>query len=90
MRLSQPYKSPNISGSDGEQTEGKKEEEEEGLRWLTQAPVVSKHKKGEWGWDGPLRAPIPPPTMLWPRREVERRNRREMGSKMAAERFFGK
>ena len=29
MRLSQPYKSPNISGSDGEQTKGKKEEEEE-------------------------------------------------------------
>ena len=48
MRLSQPYKSPNITGSDGEQTEGKKKEEEGGLRRLAQAPVVLKHK-GENG-----------------------------------------
>ena len=59
MRLSQPYKSPNISGADGEQTEERKEEEERGLRWLTQAPAVSKHKGKNGGWDSPLRAPIP-------------------------------
>ena len=53
MRLSQPYKSPNISGSDGEQTKGKKEEEEGGLRRLTQALVVLKHKgKDEEGQSG--------------------------------------
>ena len=90
MRLSQSYKSPNISGSDGEQTEGKKEEEGGGLRRLTQAPVVLKHKGEEWGWDSPLRAPIPLQTRLRPRREVERRNRRETGSKMAAGGLFGK
>ena len=34
-------------------------------------------KEGERGWDGPLRAPIPPQTELRPQREVEQRNRRK-------------
>ena len=60
-RLSQPYKNPKVRGSDGEQTERKKEEEEEGFRWLTQASELLKHKEGKrQGWDGPLRAPILP------------------------------
>ena len=57
-RLSQPYKNPDVRGSDGEQMEGKKEEEEEGFQWLTQAPEVSSTRREERGWDGPLRAPI--------------------------------
>ena len=81
-RLSQLYKSPNVRGSDGEQTERKKEEEEEGFRWLTQAPKSPRLKEGERGWDGPLRAPIPPQTKPQPRREAERRNKHKRGSKM--------
>ena len=90
MRLSKPYKSPNINGADGEQTEERKEEEEGkdsgGLPGLQRSPNT---RKG-WGVGRPFKGPHPPPTRPRPRRKVGRRNRRETGSKMAAGGLFGK
>ena len=80
-RLSQPYKSPKVRGSEGEQTERKKKGEEEGFRWLTLAPEISSTRRGERGWDGPIRAPIPLHTELRPRRETEWRIQCKRGQK---------
>ena len=59
--LSQAYKNPKVKDSKGEQTERKKEEEKEGASGGSprlQAPQAQGRE--ERGWDGPLRAPIPP------------------------------
>ena len=92
-RLSQSCKNHKVRGSDGEQTERKKEEEGEGFRWLTQAPEISSTRREERGRDGPLRASMPPQTELWSRREAERRIQRKRGQKwrpIAAEVFSKK
>ena len=48
-QLSQTYKSPKVRDSNGEQTERKKEEEEEGFPMAHQGSELLKHKEGRNG-----------------------------------------